>query len=109
MSGRQQLVVVLLALVAMYIAWFARGPHALAAMLVFALPPLLLAFAAWWRWSRAGFVSGVFALLWFSHGVMTAWAEPAQRVFAWIEILLALAVIYASSVDGYLARRGTRR
>lgn len=106
MSGRQLLIAVLLALAATFAAWFARSGHVLAGMLVFALPPLLLAIAAWRGWSRANFVAGVCALLWFSHGVMTAWAEPAQRVFAWIELLLALAVVYATSIDGYRARRG---
>ena len=106
MSGRHLLITVLLALAATFVAWFARSAHALAGLLVFALPPLLLAVAAWRRWPRANFVAGVCALLWFSHGVMTAWAEPGQRLFAWLELLLALAVVYATSIDGYRARRG---
>jgi uncharacterized membrane protein len=109
MSGHRLLFGVLLALAATFAAWFGRGEHALAGLLVFALPPLLLAVAAWRRWSRVNFVAGVCALLWFSHGVMTAWAEPGQRAFAWIELLLALAVVYATSIDGYRARRANRR
>lgn len=103
------LIVVLLALAATYVTRFAGDAHALAGLLVFATPPLLLAFAAWRGWPRASFIAAVCALLWFSHGVMTAWAEPGQRLFAWIELLLALAVVYATSIDGYRARRAKRQ
>ena len=75
-------------------------------MLLLVLPPLLLAVAAWRGWPRAGFAAGVFALLWFSHGVMLAWSEPAERGYALIEIALALVVVYASSIDGIRARFG---
>jgi uncharacterized membrane protein len=51
----------------------------------------------------------VFALLWFSHGVMLAWSEPAQRGMALLEVALALAVIYASCLPGMQARREKRR
>jgi uncharacterized membrane protein len=106
MTSKRLLALVLLALSTLFGLWFARGAHAWAAALVLVLPPLLLAVAAWRGWPRAGFVSGVFALFWFSHGVMLAWSEPAQRAFALVEVALALLVVYASSIDGIRARFG---
>ena len=106
MTSKRLLALALLALAALFGLWFARGAHARAAALLLVLPPLLLAMAAWRGWPRAGFVSGVFALFWFSHGVMLAWSEPAQRVFALVEVVLALVVVYASSIDGIRARFG---
>lgn len=107
-SGRL-LALALTALALLYGLWLGRGAHALAAMLVLVLPPLLLAVAAWRGWPRAGFVAGLAALLWFSHGVMLAWSEPAQRVPALLLVALALAVVYASSLDGIRARFGNKR
>ena len=109
MNSKRLLALALVALAALYGLWFGRGEHALAAMLVLVLPPLLLAVAAWRGWPRAGFVAGVFALLWFSHGVMLAWSEPAERAYAFVEIVLSLVVVYASSIDGIRARLGNKR
>ena len=109
MNSKRLLAIALLALAVLFGLWAARGAHLLASLLVLVLPPLLLALAAWRGWPRAGFVAGVFALLWFSHGVMVAWAEPGQRAFALVEIALALAVVYASSIDGIRARLGNKR
>src|SRR5690606_29350267 len=63
----------LLALAALFVAWFGLGGDWVA-LAVFALPPLLL--AAWLPRAPvlAGFWAGVFALGWFSHGVMVAWS-----------------------------------
>jgi uncharacterized membrane protein len=108
MTSRRLLAFALLGLAALYAAWFVRGAHALAALLVLVLPPLLLALAAWRGWPRARFVSGVLALLWFSHGVMLAWSEPAQRGYALAAIGLALLVVHASSIDGIRARFGRK-
>ena len=47
----------------------------------------------------------MFALAWFSHGVMLAWSEPAQRWMALVEVALALAIIYAACLPGARARR----
>jgi len=109
MSARRLLPLALVALAVLYGAWLARAQHALAAFLVLVLPPLLLAIAAWRGWPRARFVSGVLALLWFSHGVMLAWSEPAQRMYALVAIVLALLVVHASSIDGIRARFGGKR
>lgn len=109
MTSKRLLMFALLALAMLFGLWFVRGPHALAALVVLVLPPLLLAIAAWRGWARAGFVAGVFALLWFSHGVMVAWSEPGQRAFALVEVVLALLVVYASSIEGIRARFGKAR
>ena len=106
MKAKRLLILALLGLAVLFGLWAGRGEHALAAVLLLVLPPLLLAVAAWRGWPRAGFAAGVFALLWFSHGVMLAWSEPAERGFALVEIALALVVVYASSIDGIRARFG---
>ena len=98
----------LLALAALFIAWFHDDRHAAAALLVFALPPLLLAIPAWRGGRRAGFWAGVLALFWFSHGVMVAWTRPDEVLFAWLEIVLSLVVVAAASWPGLRARFGKR-
>ena len=105
---RKPLAVALLALAALFVLWFARDEHVLTGLLVFTAPPLLLAIAAWRGWPRAGFVAGVLALFWFSHGVMQAWSEPVGRGFALGEIVLALAVVYTACIDGIRARFGRK-
>ena len=99
----------LLALAALFVLWFHDDKHAVAALLVFALPPLLLALPAWRGGRRAAFWAGVLALFWFSHGVMVAWTRPPERLLAWLEIALSLLVIGASSWAGLRARFGRRR
>lgn len=98
------LALTLFALAVTYAAWFWHDRHALAALLVFALPPLLLGVVAWRGWTRAGLTAGLMALLWFSHGVMVAWTRPVERAFALIEILLTLAIIGLASLPGLRAR-----
>ena len=106
MNSKRLLAIALLALAVLFGLWAARGAHLLASLLVLVLPPLLLALAAWRGWPRAGFVAGVLALFWFSHGVMQAWSEPVGRGFALGEIVLALAVVYTACIDGIRARFG---
>lgn len=98
----------LLALSALYAAWFHDDRQRVAALLVFALPPLLLALGTW-RGARARFWAGVLALAWFSHGVMSAWSHPQTRSFALAEIAVALVVVGAASWTGLRARFGKRR
>ena len=105
MSTTRYLALALLAMTVLYAAWCARDAHALAGMLVFAMPPALLAIATWRGWHRAGFTAAVLALLWFSHGVMLLWSEPALRGWAAAETLLALVVIHAACLPGIRARR----
>ena len=109
MSARRILVAALAALVALYAFWFAHDAHPVAAWLVFALPPALLAIAAARGRRTAGFWSGVFALLWFSHAVMVAWTRPPERGFAFAAVVLSLVVIFAASVPGLRARFAKKR
>lgn len=104
MKQARPLALALFALAATYVAWFWNDRHAVAALLVFALPPLLLGVVAWRGWARAGLAAGLVALLWFSHGVMVAWTRPPERAFAFVEILLTLAIISFASMPGLRAR-----
>ncbi|RNF84125.1 DUF2069 domain-containing protein [Montanilutibacter psychrotolerans] len=108
-KARIALVASLLALVALFVAWFAAGTHALAAMLVFALPPALLALGAWFGRGHAAFWSGVLALGWFCHGVMLAWSSAPERLYALAEVLLSLAIVFAANAPGLAAKFGKRR
>ena len=111
MSPRAQkwtLATVLLALAAVFAVWFAHDRHWLASQLVFTAPPLLLALSVVTGRGKAMFWAGVLALFWFSHGVMSAWSHPETAHFAWLELLLALAVIGVSSAPG-LRRRFSKR
>lgn len=99
----------LLGLATLYAAWFRDDPHRIAAWLVFGVPPLLLGFGVLARRATARFWAGVFALAWFSHGVMTLWAHADARVSGLIETVLALIVIFAGNAPGLRARFGRRR
>ncbi len=109
MNPKHYLAAALFALTLLYAVWFARDPQVLAALLVFALPPVLLAMATLRDWRRAGFTAAVLALLWFSHGVMLLYAEPALRLQAGFEVLLALIVIHAACLPGIRARQAKRQ
>ncbi|MES2670437.1 MAG: DUF2069 domain-containing protein [Pseudomonadota bacterium] len=98
----------LLALAAVFALWFHDDRSAVAALLFFALPPLLLALGVWTQRGSARFWSGVIALGWFSHGVMIAWADAAQRGYALAEIALALLIVFVSSASGLRAKFGKR-
>jgi uncharacterized membrane protein len=108
-GDRIALIGALIGLVALYAAWFHDDAHRLAALLVFALPPLLLALAALARRRTAPFWAGVFALAWFSHGVMSAWTHADTRIFALVEVALALVVVFAANAAGLRGRFGKRR
>ncbi|MBT2767959.1 DUF2069 domain-containing protein [Stenotrophomonas sp. ISL-67] len=112
MSPRVQkwtLAVLLLALAAVFATWFAHDRHWLASQLVFTAPPLLLALGVLTGRGKAMFWAGVLALFWFSHGVMSAWSHPETALWAWLELLLALAVIGVSSAPGLRRRFGRTR
>ena len=104
MSLARPLALALFALTAVYVAWFWHDRHALAAVLVFAVPPAVLGLLAWRGWTRAGLAAGLVALAWFSHGVMVAWTRPQERMFAFAELLLAVVIIYLASMPGLRAR-----
>ncbi|HXH00791.1 MAG TPA: DUF2069 domain-containing protein [Xanthomonadaceae bacterium] len=109
MSAQQALVGALLGLVALYAIWYGRAADALASLAFFAVPPLLLGLAVWRGHRRAGFWAGMFALIWFSHGVLVAWTRRPEWAYAAIEIGLSLLAIAAASVPGLRARRAARR
>ena len=75
---------------------------------VFRLVAMVMAMGAV-RSARARFWAGVFALGWFSHGIMAAWSAPGVRGLAWLELLLALLVVALVSGHGVAARFGKRR
>ncbi len=107
--SRIVLAMALFALAALYALWFHDDRHRLAAMLVFALPPLL-ALAGVLRGgaiaAKATFWAGVLGLFWFSHGVMVAWSDATDAGWGWGEIGLSLAIIGAGSWPGLRARFG---
>jgi len=107
-TRRPTLLLALIALAALYTWWFLDDRHWLATQLVFTAPPLLLAIALRFGWRLAPFWSGVCALGWFSHGVMSAWSHPETARLAWVEILLSLLVIALASLPGLRARFGRR-
>lgn len=108
-AARLALGATLLALAALYAAWFHDDRDRIAALLVFALPPLLLGIGALRGSALARFWAGVFGLFWFSHGVMAAWSDPPQRAYAWAELLLALLAIGLASAPGLRARFAGKR
>ncbi|WP_242113065.1 DUF2069 domain-containing protein [Luteimonas aquatica] len=102
--GRRWLAAALFALSVLFSLWFHDDRHRLAALLVFALPPLLLLIGVLRGGAKAAFWSGVAGLFWFSHGVMVAWSRPADGVYAWSEIALSLLIVGAASWPGLKAR-----
>jgi uncharacterized membrane protein len=109
-GAHRVLAVLLAALALLFASWFHDDARPLAALAVFALPPALLAIGAALGRRHAVFWSGVFGLGWFCHGVMLAFDRPGERGHALAEVLLALAIIVASSWPGLSARfaRGRR-
>lgn len=101
---RRVLVCALIALTGLYLMWFGGMPSPWATLFVFAMPPAALAMAALRDRRGAGFWAGVFALGWFSHGIMVAYTRAPERLFASVEILLALVVVFAASIPGMRAR-----
>ena len=70
----------------------------------FSLPAALLALALWLRRGSARYWSGVFALLYFSHGITEAWTVEAARSLALAEVALSVAIILAANWVGLAAR-----
>ncbi len=105
---RVALAALLVALAAVFVAWFRDDPRPFAALAVFAAPPLLLA-AGVLRGSRvAAFACGVLGLAWFCHGVMLAYDRPVERSYALAEVALAIVIVIAASYPGLQARFGGR-
>ncbi|TAN03311.1 MAG: DUF2069 domain-containing protein [Rhodanobacteraceae bacterium] len=89
------------ALALLQIVWHAwllpptRMPIAVA--LLIGLLPLAIPLLYWRTPPRALLLAGMFSLFYFCHGVAEAWAAPRERVFAWVELLLAVIVILGSA------------
>jgi uncharacterized membrane protein len=95
----------LLATTLLFVVWSLFHAQPLTGLLVFALPAGLLTQLAWRGWPRVGFTAALLALLWFCHGVMLTWSDPAQRPFAGVEIVLSLSIFFAACLPGIQARR----
>lgn len=64
-----------------------------AAALAIALIPLALPLLYWRAPQRALIAAAMVSLFYFCHGVAEAWSAPAERPFAWIEIILAVVLV----------------
>ena len=102
-----RVLMVALLLLALLFGW---GFHDRPAALIFSAgPPLMLAIALALGMRGAAFWAGVFALGWFSYGVMEAWTlSGSARVFALTIVALSLVIVGASSWGGMKARFGKR-
>ncbi|MGY0506023.1 DUF2069 domain-containing protein [Luteimonas sp. e5] len=101
----RHLLLVALLLLAALLAWGFRGQPLVAAFA--ALPPALIAAALAMGLRSAGFWAGVFALGWFSYGVMEAWTlHGTARLYALGILALSLVIVIASSWAGLKARFG---
>jgi uncharacterized membrane protein len=78
-------------------------------VVVMSLPILPAVLLALFRRPSAGFWGGVAALLYFSHGVMELWSNPAVTALAWAETLLSVGLVIAASWRGLQARAAARR
>ena len=74
----------------------------------FSLPLLLAAVGMLARRGAARFWAGVFALLYFCHGITEAWTLPSARILGLGESALAVLVIVASCWNGMRTRFGGR-
>lgn len=98
----------LVLLAILFAAWFRNDGQPVAALVVFALPPLLLCAGVLRGGRVATFASGVLGLFWFCHGVMLAYDRADERLYALGEVALSLAIIVAASWPGLQARFGRR-
>jgi uncharacterized membrane protein len=80
----------------------AAAPWTLATLYSLPLLPCLILLALHRR--TALLVGAIAALLYFSHGVMFAFGEPALRAPALTEVALSVIVIVAASWNGLRAR-----
>jgi uncharacterized membrane protein len=107
--SQRYLAAALFAIAALFCGWSAQHAQPLAGLLVFALPPAVLGLGALRGWPRIGFITSVFALLWFSHGVMLLWSAATLRGWAAAETVLALVIIHAACLPGYRARKAKQQ
>ena len=86
-------------------AWLLPGNSIGATLLITALPAAFCVLLCTRNLRRGVLVGGMLCLLYFAHGVSSAYSEPDARLPAFIEITLALTVIGALGWDS----RGYRR
>lgn len=107
--SRVVLALSLFALSVLFSLWFHDSKPRIAAMVFFTLPPLLLLVGVLRGSAKAAFWAGVLGLFWFSHGVMEAYTLAAERTYALTEVVLAIAIVVASSWPGVSARFGKKK
>jgi uncharacterized membrane protein len=86
-------------------AWLLPGVSIGGTLAITALPAAFCVLLGTRNLRRGVLVGGMLCLLYFAHGVESAYSEPAARLLAFGEIALALAVIGALGWDS----RGYRR
>lgn len=101
----------LLALQWLWHAWLAppllAAPVMMAAAFSLPILPAAVLFAFGHR--QAAYWGALAALLYFTHGVMLAWASPAERGLAIAQTLLSIALVLSSSWEGVRARMLKRK
>lgn len=108
-TGDHRLAFALCGLAVAYALWFRHDEAMLVAWTIFALPPLLLGLQALRGAGRlTRFLTGVFGLFWFSHGVMTAWADAGHRLPALAVVALSVMAILAANAEALRAKFGRR-
>jgi len=88
-------------------AWLFPAPAALR-LPTLAITTLPLAWALWVssrNLRRGVLIGGIICLLYFCHGVGSAWSVSTSRVLALVEVMLTLAVIGALGWDARHYRR----
>ena len=99
----------LAALLLLELAWhawlFPSDDHRISMVALTALPLALSLSIGTTNCRRGVLIGGMFCLAYFSHGVSSAYSEPASRWLALIEVALSLVVIGALGWDA----RGYRR
>ena len=87
--------------------WYGMRPD-MGAVLVFAVPALLMSVLVFLRWAPANLLAGVLALGWFSQGVMQAYVEPSDRVWSLMVALLSVIIVLSVSWVGLKVRKAKR-
>ena len=103
-------IIALLGLQWLWHAWLAPPQsQAWAMALFFSLPILPAAVLLGFGHRRAGFWGALAALVYFSHGVMAAWADPGVTWLALAQVLIASLLVVSASWDGVRGRFAKRR
>lgn len=97
--------IVLTLLEVVWHAWLLPANSIGATLIVTALPAAFCVLLCTRNLRRGVLVGGMLCLLYFAHGVSSAYSEPDARLLASIEILVALVVIGVLGWDA----RGYRR